>query len=69
METLLNILYCVIGSIGMLVLIPWINSVDKENEPAQSENKWREVGFNELDNVYKAIAIADVADSDYWLGK
>lgn len=69
METLLNILYSVVGSIGIIVLVSWIDSLDRDDKPMKSENNWHEVGFNSLDDVYKAIATADIADSDYWLGK
>lgn len=69
MEILLNIINFIIGSIGMTVLISWINSIDKDDNNTQSENNWHEVGFDKLNDVYKAIASADIADSDYWLGK
>lgn len=69
MEILLNIIYSIIGTIGIIVFVSWINSIDKDNDNTQSENNWQEVGFDKLDDIYKAIASADVSDSDYWLGK
>lgn len=69
MEILLNIINFIIGSIGIIIFISWINSIDKYDNKIKSENNWHEVGFDKLNDVYKAIASADVSDSDYWLGK